>query len=111
MRISNKDARGAVEARQHFTGSNTFGEWTQNSKSRDKVYVVYSYGVHFPMYAYEGGHWYENVDKYSVSTSKQQTQLRPHGVELTPMDTGSMNRIAESGIAGLAAMGKLGEVK
>ena len=29
------------------------------------------------MYVYKGKTWYENSDKYSVSTSKQQTQLRP----------------------------------
>lgn len=75
MRISNKNANGAVENMENFIGSNTFGEW----KSRT-CYAVYSYGYHFPMYVNVNGVWYENSDKYSSSTSKQQTQLRPGGV-------------------------------
>ena len=39
--------------------------------------IIYSYGYHFPMYVKHKNTWYENSDKYSVSTSKQQTQSRP----------------------------------
>ena len=71
-KTSNKNADQYTSQRMPFTGSNTFGEWNES------CYVVYSYGYHFPMYVYKRGIWYENSDKYSVSTSKQQTQLRPY---------------------------------
>jgi hypothetical protein len=71
MNIANKDARRCVENRVPFKGSHLFGEW------QGKVYVVYSYGYHFPIYAYKSGQWYRNTDKYSVSTSRHQSQARP----------------------------------
>ena len=75
LKTSNKNARNIVENKCEFQGANTFGVW----ESED-VYVVYSYGKHFPMYVNINRVWYENSDKYSVSTSKQQTQLRPLNV-------------------------------
>ena len=68
--------------REEFKGSNLFGEWDGASDYFDisdtyTPYVVYSYGRHFPIYLYLNGVWYENTDKYSVSTSKHQTQARP----------------------------------
>ena len=68
--------------REEFKGSNLFGEWDGASDYFDisdtyTPYIVYSYGRHFPIYLYLNGIWYENTDKYSVSTSKHQTQARP----------------------------------
>ena len=71
VKTSNIKASQYVTDKVEFNGSNTFGRWVTES-----CYVVYSYGYHFPMYIYDGA-WYENSDKYSISTSKQQTQLRP----------------------------------
>ena len=71
MDIANKDARRCVESRIAFKGSHLFAEY------QAQVYVVYSYGYHFPIYAYKGGQWYRNTDRYSVSTSKHQSQSRP----------------------------------
>ena len=71
MKIANNKARQYVTDKVEFDGSNTFGRWY------GKVYVVFSYGFHFPMFACIDGEWFENNEKYSVSTSKQQTQLRP----------------------------------
>ena len=39
--------------------------------------VIYSYGYHFPIYIKWKNTWYENSNKYSVSTSKHQSQARP----------------------------------
>ena len=72
LKVANINARQAVTEKVEFNGSNTFGRWYDNG-----VYVVFSYGYHFPMYVNIRGVWYENEEKYSVSTSKQQTQLRP----------------------------------
>lgn len=37
--------------------------------------VIYSYGSHFPMAKKDGERAWVNVDKYSVSTSRQQSYL------------------------------------
>jgi len=71
-----------VTDRKEFKGSNLFGEWDNvwdwlGNKTPNTPYVVYSYGRHFPIYVWLLGVWYENTDKYSVSTSKHQTQARP----------------------------------
>ena len=71
MRIANQEGSGYVERRQIFRGSHTFSE------EKNGVYVVYSYGYHFPMYAYIKGIWFANKDRYSRSTSKQQGQFHP----------------------------------
>ena len=71
VRTSNKEARYYVNSLTEFQGANTFGEYV------GEHFVVYSYGKHFPMYANINGVWYGNSSKYSVSTSKQQTQLKP----------------------------------
>lgn len=80
-RVANQSARPFVQARADFIGSNTAGG-RQNGR-----YVVYSYGVHFPMFVHDpgSGRWYENGDRYSVSTSKQFNQMHPHAktTELT----------------------------
>lgn len=72
MRISNRVARAKVQAREPFQGNNTFGEWVGDS------YACFSYGRHWPLFAYVDGTWYENLDKYGVTTSKHQGQLHPH---------------------------------
>lgn len=52
------------------------------SEARDNLYIVYSYGYHFPMWVYDYaiGKWIGNESKYSVSTSKQQSKTRPDDV-------------------------------
>ena len=69
--VSNINARPLVQSCTPFKGSNTFAEYING------VYVVFSYGYHFPLFAKIGEQWYKNSDKYSTSTSKQSTQLNP----------------------------------
>lgn len=72
-RVSNSKARDFVNRAEEFQGSNTFG------KDYDDIYVVYSYGHHFPMYIYDKGQdrWIGNTDKYSQSTTRHQSLLHP----------------------------------
>tara|TARA_Y100000401_G_scaffold48336_1_gene37561 strand:- start:427 stop:723 length:297 start_codon:yes stop_codon:yes gene_type:complete len=72
IRTSNSKCGEYVENKVEFKANNIFAE--SNGVS---MYCVFSYGYHFPMYVYLNGRWFENSDKYSVSTSKQQTQARP----------------------------------
>jgi hypothetical protein len=80
-KIANKDARESVNNRHAFQGSNIFAEVIRNRTygCNEDLYVVYSYGEHFPMYVYDytTREWYANSDKYSPTTSKHQSQCRP----------------------------------
>ena len=76
-RIANQNAREYVQRNEPFQGSNMFGVFDDDDQGSNTPYVVYSYGYHFPMFIFINGHWYENSDKYSRSTSKQQSQARP----------------------------------
>lgn len=71
MRIANGNARNQVQGRIEFQGNNTSGEWVGGN------YVVFSYGHHWPLFAYIDGEWYENQDRFSNTTSKHRTQLHP----------------------------------
>lgn len=70
FKTSNKTGRDLVTSRVPFKGNNTHAEYVRNT------YVVYSYG-YYPIYVYKDGQWFENQNKYSVSTAKQMSQLRP----------------------------------
>ena len=86
-RIANNKAREVIDNREEFQGSNMFGKWLDKGNGRwnefidvtSKVYVVYSYGSHFPMYIYDAKEqkWLGNSDKYSRSTTRQQSHARP----------------------------------
>jgi len=99
MSISNKDCAPYVTDRREFKGSHLFGEWDSVAEwiSNENMYAVYSYGYHFPIYIWVGGIWYENTDKYSMSTSKHQTQARPDA-DTVKMDTDGMVDILRSSV-------------
>ena len=112
-RIANKAARSMVENRRPFEGSHLFAREHVPPHGHTQLYVVYSYGEHFPIYIAETDvqtkkvTWYANADKYSRSTSRHQSQAAPwHGIYCTPMTTGAMRRIAREGIAGLTVKGE-----
>jgi hypothetical protein len=91
-RTSNKEASTYVDNKEAFIGSNTWGAWMG-----DSLYVVYSYGHHFPMYVWGDGMWMANKDKYSRSTSKHQSQLRPRGLINKQLDTASIKELVSAG--------------
>ena len=99
MNVSNKDCAPYVTDRREFKGSHLFGEWDSVAEwiSNENMYAVYSYGYHFPIYIWVGGVWYENTDKYSMSTSKHQTQARPDA-DTVKMDTDGMMDILRSSV-------------
>jgi len=73
MKVSNNKCREFVINKKPFKANNLFAEYN----SIDDVYIVYSYGYHFPIFVNTKGTWYENSDRYSVSTSKQKNQAHP----------------------------------
>jgi len=70
-KTSNNNARQYVEAMQPFEGSNLEG------KMINGCYVVLSYG-YYPIFVYKDGNWYENSNKYSNTTAKQMSRVRPY---------------------------------
>ena len=86
MKVSNKNASSYTQQRREFVGSNTYAE------IKNGCYVVYSYGKHFPMYIHKDGEWFENEDKYSQTTSKHKSQLRPTN-ETTLLSTEKMKEL------------------
>lgn len=71
MQTANKSCRHLVESRTPFKAHNLFAEMANG------FYVVYSYGHHWPLWAFDGQTWYENIERYSVTTSRQKSQTRP----------------------------------
>lgn len=67
---SNKTGRDLVMAKVPFKGNNT------HSQYENKSYVVYSYNW-YPIFVFKDGQWFENDSRYSISTAKQMSQLRP----------------------------------
>lgn len=102
MRVSNNKARDKVNGLYEFQGSNTFAKWSSMAED-NQVYIVYSYGHHFPMYIYDAKEkkWVGNKDKYSQSTTRHQSLLRPSGnIELW-LSTDDMHQVINKyGIVG-----------
>ena len=78
IHTTNRNARGLVDHREEFKGSNLFSKWNDERT----VYAVYSYGFHWPLVAWvlgigRLGGWFVNVDKYSQTTSCHLTYTRP----------------------------------
>lgn len=66
-----RDVPKLVEARQDFDCNGTLFGFNKGG-----LYVVYSYGTHFPVAVYKNGVWLVNEDKYSRTTSKHQGYVR-----------------------------------
>lgn len=105
MRTTNQSAYSAVMAKEKFTASNMFAEWmkiglvnSDNGVLFKELYVVYSYGYHFPMWVWDesAGQWIGNKDKYSRSTTRQQSQTRPSNIT-TWLNTEEMKKVVQWG--------------
>jgi hypothetical protein len=107
--------RTHVSDKRPFKGSNVYGFWIENAgEFPDPRYVVFSYGAHYPMWIYAKAtdQWFCNEDRYSSTTSKQQSQSAPIGaVTRTVLDTNAMKTVAYAGynLFMLDRMNALGE--
>ena len=92
LKLRNSDVRRAVQERVEFKNTNgtLFGRW-----ETPFLYVVYSYGEHFPLFLWEGdftgGAWAINTDKYSVTTSRHFSQAHPQ-CETVGSDTETLKK-------------------
>ena len=94
MAITNRQSRQCVERLEPFkTGNQTlYAVW------KDRLYVVFSYGSHWPLFIYdsETSTWFENSSRHSVTTSKHRSQARPFNTELLDRDVDWMRKCVES---------------
>ena len=100
-KIANKNASESVNNRDAFQGSNIFAEVIRHFTCgcNENLYVVYSYGYHFPMYVYDYDtrEWYENSDGYSPTTSKHQSQCRPRFEIAREFSTAELKKLISCG--------------
>ncbi len=105
MKVANSKCRQHVQSRTDFKGSNLYGQWRNNiidpETPDNSRYIVFSYGEHYPLFIYANGCWFENEDKYSVSTSKHRSQSHPH-VPTVLLSTRWMCQLATRGYAAIA---------
>ena len=106
-KVANRDCRVCVQQRKPFMGSNLTGVQTivPVSEAGNSVYVVYSYGSHYPMFIHSNGLWFENSDKSSPSTERQRSQARPVPTsETIKLDTTKMGQLSIIGYTALAQL-------
>ena len=88
-KTSNKNASQYVYKQMEFKANNLSGEIIHSTDINakpprtNKLYVVKSYG-YYPVfiYSYQTGNWYETEDRYSITTAKQMSQVRPTGAQV-----------------------------
>lgn len=73
---------------RHAKGATLWSELLTSAGDPDPLYVVYSYGRHWPLFANWKGVWFANKDKASRTTSKHYGQAHPHTtvVEMSNID-------------------------
>jgi hypothetical protein len=67
----------------------------------ERLYVVYSYGAHWPLYIYseEANTWYGNGTRYSRPTTRRHSgHACPLRVEIRWLSVGEMERVATFGV-------------
>jgi hypothetical protein len=73
--VTRREARGYVQGRRPFRTSN--GQ-LYGVLHHPCLYVVYSYGAHWPLFVWNGFDWFENEDKHSMTTSHHSGYTHPH---------------------------------
>lgn len=73
MKTSNRNCRALVQSLTPFQANNLF------AVKEKGLYVVYSYGRHWPLFIRHDGVWYGNSDRYSRTTSRHESQSNPQG--------------------------------
>lgn len=106
MAVSQCEAGRLIRARKEFKTGNVFATHVNG------IYAVFSYSLHFPLAVYVPGlGWFVNTDRYSMSTSCQQSKT---GVRTLPncefVDTQQLQRILMTGTPEYTAQQTLNRV-
>ena len=78
IKTSNKKSSEFARKKQPFKASNLNGEILFNKDHNKYYYFIYSFKW-YPLFVFDFdlNRWYENKDKYSVSTTRQASNVRP----------------------------------
>ena len=101
-RTANRRCKEFVEQKKPFKGSNMYGGWEfPRNEDASPMYVVYSWGTHFPMYLYEPteNEWFKNTDGTSHSSCQHRWDARLANTNYIPIDTETIKGIIEYGIS------------
>ena len=124
-KIPNRQARGYVQELKPFTASNIFAEWiTVKYREEDRwkdrrIYVVFSYGKHWPLFVYDGQAevWFENTERYSDggvrpprldllnTTSRHRSQAHPLRPTIA-CDVQTMKEVLTTGVNAILLRGE-----
>lgn len=74
-RINGRTCRPYVQARKAFKNSN--GQLYAVNHT-PLLYVVYSYGDHWPLFVWDGFDWYQNEEKFSNTTTRHRSHAHPY---------------------------------
>ena len=69
MALAQRELIHLIRRKEPFKAGNVFAAF------KNGLYVVYSYGEHFPLAAYVDNNWVVNTDRYSPSTTRQMWKI------------------------------------
>lgn len=103
IRTTVERCRQFVQNRQPFTTSNKnlYGYWLD--RGGEKVYVVWSYGSHWPLHVFARDRWFSNEDKYGVTTSKHYGKSHPLG-NATKLSLHGIKRLVDGDFSVIATV-------
>lgn len=98
--LTNRQCAAYAQALKPFKNGNKtlYGDWADAN-----TYVIYSYGSHFPIYAWvrQTNRWYANEDKFSRTTTNHQRITCPSQTTI-PVSTSFIKSLAIQGFEAIA---------
>lgn len=95
---------------RHPKGSTLWSEWATYADGTPSLYVVFSYGYHWPLWINWKGIWFGNIDKFSRTTTKHHSQTHPL-TQYVPMTKLDMEYLALFGQPGESALVEAAQLK
>lgn len=88
---SARRAKSKIENKETFR----IGDIFARVERQNRLYVVYSYGLHYPLFAYDykTDVWYENKTKSSRATSRHRNYGKPDNIPMVESTTDDIQRI------------------
>jgi len=109
MKIATNRCRSHVQSLSPFQCHGSLYAKHERSVDGSTMYVVYSYGPHWPLFVFHEGVWYENSERYSPTTSKHRSLSHPH-CDTVPVTSRDLQRFVIHGLDFLPGVQPLLEV-
>ena len=108
--ITNREARTFVEQGVEFINTNKtlWGEWRQygpyhpDNVAAERCYCVFSYRYSWPLLVFsdQTGCWYSNDEKYSSTTSRHMSHIKPREKEVLSIGHRALIELVANGAVG-----------